>query len=129
MSSIQTILSILIVFPVIVFVGAWFIGRLLRIRKRKRLGIAADVTTVVLYFAVAAVYDWLSVPNAWTNLLLLLLFIAILVVAILWKNKSDVGPQVIMRLLWRIYFLVLSTLYFLGWVIGLVRSISQYVSG
>lgn len=87
------------------------------------------MTTVVLYFAVAAVYDWLSVPNAWSNLLLLLLFIAILVVAILWKNKSDVGPQVIMRLLWRIYFLVLSTLYFLGWVIGLVRSISQYVSG
>jgi len=91
--------------------------------------LAADSTTIVLFFAVALLFDWLGVPNAFTNLLLFLLFIAIIFILVLWKNKSDVGPSIVFRILWRIYFLVLSILYFLGWLIGLYRSISLYVSG
>lgn len=126
---IGSIVSVFIIFPVLVFVAAWFLAKVMGIRKNKRVGIAADITTVALIFSVAAVYDSLSFPNAMTNLLLFLVFIAIILVIVLWKNKSDVGPRVIFRLLWRIYFLVLSILYFLGWVIGIFRSVAEYVSG
>lgn len=126
---IESILSVFIIFPVLVFIVVWFIGKMMGIRKKRRTGLAADITTIALFFAVAVVYDSLSFPNVMTNLLLFLVLIAIILVIVLWKNKSDVGPHVIFRLLWRIYFLVLSILYFLGWVIGIFQSITEYVSG
>lgn len=129
MYKIESVLSVFIIFPILVFVAIWFVAKAMGIRKRRRTGLAADVTTVVLFFAVSILFDSLSFPNAMTNLLLLLVFIAIILVIVLWRNKSDVGPRVIFRLLWRIYFLVLSILYFLGWVIGIFQSVAEYVSG
>ncbi|MFC4354362.1 DUF3397 domain-containing protein [Chryseomicrobium palamuruense] len=129
MNTIESILSVFIIFPVLVFIIVWFIGKMMGIRKKRRTGLAADITTIALFFAVAIVYDSLSFPNVMTNLLLFLVLIAIILVIVLWKNKSDVGPRVIFRLLWRIYFLVLSILYFLGWVFGIFQSITEYVSG
>lgn len=129
MYNIESVLSVFIIFPILVFVAIWLIAKAMGIRKRRRTGLAADVTTVVLFFAVSILFDSLSFPNAMTNLLLFLVFIAIILVIVLWRNKSDVGPRVIFRLLWRIYFLVLSVLYFLGWVIGIFQSVAEYVSG
>lgn len=129
MNAIQTFVSVLIVFPVVVFIAVWLIAKLVGMKKRRRTGLAADITTIVLFFAVAMVADRLNIPQPITNLLIFLLVIGIIFIALQWKRKRDVKHLVILRILWRIYFLVLSTLYFLGWVIGIFRSIAEYVSG
>lgn len=129
MFLIQQLISFIIVFPVLVFIFVWLIAKSVGVRKRRRVGIASDVTTPVMFFAVALLADWLSIPHAMTNLLLFLLFIAIIFVIVLWKNKNDVSFRVIFRVLWRIYFITLCVLYLVGWLIGLYQSVSKYVSG
>lgn len=129
MNLIQSLVSALIIFPILIFMLVWWGAKAIGIRKAKRIGLAADVTTVVLFFAVASVYNLLGIPNPITNLLLFLLFIAIILIVILWRKKQDVGPRIIFRLLWRIYFIVLSLFYFVGWIIGLTRSIMSYLGG
>lgn len=129
MNLIQSLVSALIIFPILIYMFVWWGAKAIGIRKAKRTGLAADVTTVVLFFAVASVYNLLGIPNPITNLLLFLLFIAIILIVILWRKKQDVGPRIIFRLLWRIYFIVLSLFYFIGWIIGLTRSIMSYLGG
>lgn len=129
MNHIQSLVSALIIFPILIFLLVWWGAKALGVRKAKRTGLAADVTTVVLFFAVSSVYNLLGIPNPITNLLLFLLFIAIVLIIILWRRKQDVGPRIIFRLLWRIYFIVLSLFYLVGWIIGLTRSIMSYIGG
>ena len=64
------------------------------------------------------------------------MFIPVILVAVVlatiftyvdWRTKKEIEVMPLLKKLWRVYFILLGTLYFVVWVAGLTYSIIAYV--
>lgn len=124
---VQPIISFLIVFPVVIFLIIFFISVKANRKTSKAFGHAADITTILLFFAVPIAIQSLFQIGTSGYLLGLALIISIILTFIEWKSKREIELLPLLRKIWRILFLVLSLTYFVVWCLGIILKVLEYV--
>ncbi|MBT2570282.1 DUF3397 domain-containing protein [Planococcus sp. ISL-110] len=118
MTLLQTIGAVFLYIPFLLFIFVYFIS--LKRRKKKALGLASDITTFLLFFSVPASVDILWGYSVSAFIYFIALVLAIIFLIIEWRTAKEIEIIPFFRKLWRTYFLLLSSVYALVWLIGLV---------
>lgn len=125
---IQYFISIMILFPIIIFSLIYVIGRKRHKTHIKSFGYAADITTMILFFSVP-----LSIAGLWGKDFSVIVFVITLLIAIIftyieWKTEKEIKVLPLFKKIWRVYFIFLSTSYIIVWIFGLIHSIVEYLT-
>ncbi|MFX3674200.1 MAG: DUF3397 family protein [Paenisporosarcina sp.] len=123
----QMILSTFLLLPYLVFVLLFFIINKL-IRKPKRaFGVAADITTFILFLAVPIAIEALFEVKTMIYFFCFALVISVLLTIQEWKTRKEIELVPLLRKIWRFLFLLLSLCYLLVFCLGLLFKIMQYL--
>ena len=124
MDILYAIGALLIIAPIFLFI---FIILLARKRLGYRsIGLAADVTTLLLFFSVPAAAAAIWQVNTMLITYSAALVIAIILLIIEWKRSKEIEIPKLARKIWRVYFLALSLAYFLICVAGLIWTFNDF---
>ncbi|ATP39246.1 hypothetical protein CSE16_03895 [Solibacillus sp. R5-41] len=123
----QYIIATIILCPLLAFLIVFVSCRKMRMEQHKVIGLAADVTTIILFFSVPVAIQALWELSLFIPIYLLALSIAVIFTYIDWKKKKEIQVMLLLKKIWRAYFLLLGTSYFFVWVIGLVHSVTIYM--
>ncbi|MGM0897629.1 MAG: DUF3397 family protein [Bacillota bacterium] len=118
MEWVYTAGSILLYVPFILFLFVY--ASTYKSKERKALGIAADVTTFLLFFSVPASLDLLFGIRVQPIIFMLTLLFAIFLLIREWKTSKELEVIPFLRKLWRICFLALAAIYAVAWLAGFV---------
>ncbi|WP_019412495.1 DUF3397 domain-containing protein [Paenisporosarcina sp. TG20] len=124
---VQPIISFLIVFPIVIFLAIFFISVKIIRKPSKAFGHAADITTILLFFAVPIAIQSLFQIEAVGYMLGVALIISIILTVVEWKSKTEIELLPLLRKIWRFLFLVLSLIYFVVWCLGVVLKVLEYI--
>ena len=120
-------LGMIILFPFIVTIAFMVVMRKMGRAPASILGLAADVTTPLLFIAVYVVSQTVFGRGIWIYIMGIAIIIAIVYAFI---ERSKVKEFQIARLLrktWRFYFLILMAAYVILLITGMVMKIVEYV--
>ncbi len=127
-----TIVSILIgsavVFPFIWMFLILVIYKRRGISPSSVLGLAADLTTPLLFLSVYVISHTIFGNGAGFYIVISALIIIILFSIYEKNNVKDFGIIRLLRKVWRLYFLLLVTAYFVLLVIGIIVKIAAYAN-
>ncbi|MGM0803285.1 MAG: DUF3397 domain-containing protein [Bacillota bacterium] len=122
-SVLGAIIATLITVPYIVF---FLVNKsMLKLTKKRKKAFKAgvDSTTLFLFFAIERMTIEIWGHSYYWILLLVFLFGCLLFTYVIWKNDLDLSIGKILRLNWRLQFLVLSIGYFSLMTYGIVLRI------
>ena len=124
---IEIVGGIILFCPLIVLLLTFIICRKLRIKKTYAFGFGADVTTFILFFSVP-----LAVHSVWGASLFIPITIIALLIAIGftyvdWRTKKEIDVPVLLKKIWRVYFILLSIMYLGAWIVGLSLNVMEYL--
>ena len=96
-------------------------------KKKYAFGFGADVTTFILFFSVP-----LAIHSIWgTSLFLPVIIIALLIALgftyVDWRTKKEIEVPVLLKKIWRVYFILLSVMYLVTWLIGLSLNVMEHL--
>lgn len=128
MKEIVKILSFFILFPVLIYVIVFSISKYILHKRKKSLGIAADVTTLLLYLSVSLVYSIVFSENIGFILVVSSILIATIITYFEWRSKKEIEVIPLLRKIWRLFFLLLCVFYGFLWLFGVIRYVLQYIS-
>lgn len=125
----QMIIATVIICPLIAFVMIFVSGRRMKIDQHRAIGVAADVTTAVLFFSVP-----IAIQALWSQTIFIPIYVVALLIALTftymdWIKKKEIQVIPLLKKIWRAYFLLLGTIYFFIWIAGLVHSVVMYMAG
>lgn len=124
----QMIISTFLVVPYLVFILSYFILlKWTRKQPKQAFGIAADITTFLLLFAVPIAIEALFDVKTMIYFFCLAIIISVIFTIYEWKSKKEIELIPLLRKIWRLLFLLLSTLYILVFCLGLILKIIQYL--
>ena len=124
---IEIIGGIILFCPLIALLSIFIICRKLCIQKKYAFGFGADVTTFILF---------LSVPLAIHSIWEVSLFVPIIIIALLialgftyvdWRTKKEIDVPILLKKIWRVYFILLSVMYLGTWLIGLSLNVMEHL--
>lgn len=121
--------AILLFCPLIALVFTYFICRKFRLTSAMSFGFAADITTVLLFFSVPLIIKSIWNLSFFIPIVIVSLIIAIFFTYVDWKTKKEIHVPSLFKKIWRIYFILLSTLYICVWLAGLIKNIMDYMMG
>ena len=124
----QLIISFLLVFPIAIFIVVFIVSRKLNRKPTKAFGHAADVTTLVLFFAVPIAVQSLFKIETVGFLVGMALFLSVILTFQEWKSQKEIELIPLIRKIWRFLFLVLSVTYFIVWCLGFVFKVIEFVN-
>lgn len=98
--------------------------------KRIAIFVASDITTVFLLFSIQRLVELLFNVDLGVLVLIGAVVLAIIMVLYDWKTKDDLDLSKLLKRIWRIFFVLLTSLYMLAlliffvlWIIELVKSV------
>lgn len=100
----------------------------MRMKKQYALGFAADLTTLVMFFSVPIAFKSVLGTSFVLSLLVVIVCVGLLITFVDWRTKKEINVPILMKKIWRIYFLILSILYIGVCSVGLVLNVLDYVS-
>lgn len=124
---VQFLLALLIICPILAFIIVLFVCRRLRMVKHKAIGLAADVTTCILFLSIPIAVRGLWELSIFIPTVMFALVVAIIFTYIEWRTKKEIEVKPLLRKIWRIYFLLLSIVYCIIWAVGLTHSIFLFM--
>lgn len=124
----QTILSFLLVFPIVIFIVVFLVSRKLTKKATKAFGHAADLTTMMLFFAVPVAIQSLFQIEIVGFLVGMALIISVILTFFEWKSQKEIELIPLIRKIWRFLFLILSVTYFIVWCLGFVIKVLEFVN-
>lgn len=124
----QTIISFLIVFPIVIFIVVFFVSNKISGKTTKAFGQAADITTLVLFFAVPIAIQSLFQIETVGFLMGIALIISVILTFLEWKSQKEIELISLVRKIWRFLFLILSVTYFIVWCLGFVLKVIEFVN-
>ena len=119
----------ILICPLIALVLTYMICRKMRIKKMYAVGFAADVTTFILFFSVPLAFKSIWGISFSLYIIIVALLIALWLTFLDWRTKKEIDVPILLKKIWRIYFILLSILYISSWIIGLTMSIVEYLRG
>ncbi|MGE8033807.1 hypothetical protein B1B04_02535 [Lysinibacillus sp. KCTC 33748] len=120
-------ISVIIFCPFLLFMIVYLFGRKVKIRGTHAFGVASDVTTLCLYFSVPLAISVLWNVDVSALLVTLTVVMAIIFTYIDWRTKKEIEVKPLLRKIWRFQFLVLSTAYIVICLVGVIRSVIEYL--
>lgn len=123
----NTIISFLLLFPIVLFILTFIISKYLLHKRKKSIGIAADVTTFVLFFSVSHVYSVIFSKNIGFLLIICSLLLATILTFLDWRTKKEMEVRPLLRKIWRLLFMLLCLFYAFLWVFGVIRYVLNYI--
>ncbi|MBD8035537.1 MULTISPECIES: DUF3397 domain-containing protein [Solibacillus] len=123
----QFAFATIILCPIIAFIAVMAVCRKLRIKKNRTIGLAADITTFLLFFSIPIAMRGLWDIGVMMPMLIIVLVIAIIFTYIDWRTKKEIEIKPLLRKIWRIYFLLFSFSYFLIWIVGITHSVMVFM--
>jgi hypothetical protein len=124
----QTIISFLLVFPIVIFIVVFFVSSKISRKTTKAFGHAADITTLVLFFAVPIAIQSLFQIETVGLLIGIALIISVILTFLEWKSQKEIELISLVRKIWRFLFLILSVTYFVVWCLGFVLKVIEFVN-
>ncbi|MFC9538467.1 DUF3397 domain-containing protein [Lysinibacillus sp. NPDC056959] len=120
-------ISVIIICPILLFMIVYLFGRKVKIRGTHAFGVASDATTLCLYFSVPLAIRVLWNVDVSALLVTLTVVMAIIFTYIDWRTKKEIEVKPLLRKIWRFQFLVLSTAYIIICLVGVIRSVIEYL--
>lgn len=120
-------LGMIILFPFIVTIAFMVVMRKMGKAPASILGLAADVTTPLLFIAVYVVSQTVFGQGIWIYIMGIAIFIAIVYAFIERSKVKEFRIGRLLRKTWRFYFLVLVAAYVILLITGMVMKIVEYV--
>lgn len=125
---IQLIISTFLLVPYLVFILIFFVlAKWTRKRPKQAFGIAADITTFILLLAVPIAIKALFEVETMIYFFCLAIVISVVLTIYEWKAKKEIELIPLLRKIWRLLFLLLSTLYIIVFCLGLAFKIIEYL--
>ena len=118
MEWISTAGNVLLYVPFILFLFVYALSY--KSKKRKALGIAADITAFLVFFSVPASIELLFGAEVQPFIFMAALLFAIFLLIREWKTQKELEVIKFLRKAWRICFLALSAIYAATWLAGLI---------
>ncbi|MEK4228637.1 DUF3397 domain-containing protein [Solibacillus sp. FSL H8-0538] len=125
---IQVLMTTILFCPIIALLITYVIFRKCKIDHVKAFGLAADITTCVLFLTVPLAINSIWEVSLFIPVILMAVVIAVFFTYIDWKTKKEIEVLQLLKKLWRIYFILLGVLYFVILVGGLTQNIIGYVA-
>ncbi len=119
----------ILICPLIALVLTYIICRKMRVKKMYAIGFAADVTTFILFFSVPLAFKSIWGTSFSLHIVIIALLIALVLTFLDWRTKKEIDVPLLLKKIWRIYFILLSVLYISAWIIGLTVNIVDYLRG
>ncbi|WP_197141757.1 DUF3397 domain-containing protein [Lysinibacillus sphaericus] len=120
-------ISVIIFCPILLFMIVYLVGRKVKIRGTHAFGVASDVTTLCLFFSVPLAIRVLWNVDVSALLVTLTVVMAIIFTYIDWRTKKEIEVKPLLRKIWRFQFLVLSAAYIVICLVGVIRSVIEYL--
>ena len=127
-SFLQSVVSFLLIFPIVIFLVVYFISVKMNQKKARAFGNAADVTTLLLFFAVPMAIESLFHLETMGSIVGVALIISVILTFIEWKSQKEIELLPLLRKIWRFLFLILSISYFIVWCVGLVIKVLEFMN-
>ncbi|MFF5993212.1 DUF3397 domain-containing protein [Lysinibacillus sp. KU-BSD001] len=125
---IEAVGGIILICPLVALILTFIICRKMRIKKIYAVGFAADVTTFILFFSVPLAFYSIWEKSLFLSIVIVALLIAISFTYIDWRTKKEIDVPILLKKIWRVYFILLSAMYLGAWVIGLSVNIMEYLA-
>ncbi|WP_239575362.1 DUF3397 domain-containing protein [Geomicrobium sediminis] len=120
-----TLLTVLITFPLVVFLLLSVLLVRFMSNKTRALKIAADCSVPFFFFAVMMIwYELFTIGFIW--IALVFLFIGMWLTFAQWKKFGDLYGRKLFTAIWRTYFIVLVPMYVTLLCIGILSSVTTY---
>ncbi|MGM9944107.1 MAG: DUF3397 domain-containing protein [Lysinibacillus sp.] len=124
---IEIVGGVILLCPLIVLLLTFMICRKLRIKKTYAFGFGADVTTFILFFSVPLAIYSVCGESLFLPIIIVALLIALWFTYVDWRTKKEIDVPVLLKKIWRVYFILLSVLYLGTWLIGLSLNVMEYL--
>lgn len=123
-----SLVSIIVLVPAILFIISFVIAKYAFRKRKKSIGIAADITTFLLFFSVSHVFNVIFGKEIGFVIIIFAIFIATIMTILEWKMKKEIEIKPLLRKVWRLFFILLCFMYALLWIIGVIRYVLKYIS-
>lgn len=124
---IEIVGGVILLCPLIVLLLTFMICRKLRIKKTYAFGFGADVTTFILFFSVPLAIHSIWGASLFLPIIIIALLIALGFTYVDWRTKKEIDVPVLLKKIWRVYFILLSVLYLGTWLIGLSLNVMEHL--
>ncbi|WP_425450556.1 DUF3397 domain-containing protein [Psychrobacillus insolitus] len=121
-------LPLFILFPAVLFITTFIVGKYFLHKRKKALGIAVDVTTVLLFISVSYAFFFVFQKDIILSLIICALLIATVFTYIDWKTKKEIELVPLFRKIWRTLFLLLCSIYAFVCTSLVIRYVLLYIS-
>jgi hypothetical protein len=119
------ILATLVTIPYLVFFLARYCTYKITKKRKSALRAGFDLTTLFLFFAVERMMAEIWGQSYYWILILLFLAGCLIFTIIIWKMDLELSIRKIMRMNWRLQFLLLSAGYFSLMAYGMIKRIME----
>jgi len=120
------LLAVFLLFPFFFTIISLFLLKKIGFSRSKALGYATDLTTPILFIALPIVVKSIWGWSIGAILLGVLLVIAIVFTYFEWRSQKEIDIPLLLKKIWRAYFLLLSVMYIVLMIVGIVYWIINY---
>ncbi len=124
---IQLVISFLLVFPIALFIIVYLISIKIQRKSSRAFGLAADITTMGLFFSIPIALQSLFQIETRGSILGIALLVSLIFTILEWKTQNEIQLFPLLRRIWRFLFLVLSLVYIVIWCMGLVLKVTEFL--
>ncbi len=129
MPVINSLVVFLLIFPFVFTIVTAISLRKFGFNKEKSFGYAADFTTPLFFIAIPVIFKSIWDFSIIAIFLTLTLGICIIFTYIDWRTKKEIEIPVLLKKIWRAYFLLFSSLYVIIMVVGFISWMITYMTG
>ena len=119
--------GIILLCPLIALLVTFIICRKLRIQKKYAFGFGVDVTTFILFFSVPLAMHSIWGTSYFLPIIIIALLIALGFTYVDWRTKKEIDVPILLKKIWRVYFILLSVMYLGTWLIGLSLNVMEHM--
>lgn len=120
------LIAVFLFFPFFFTIISLVILKKIGLSKSKAIGVAADLTTPFIIIALPIIVNSIWGWSFSAILVGVLLVVAIIFTYIEWRTQKEINIPLLLKKIWRSYFLLLSILYIVLMIAGLVYWIINY---
>lgn len=128
MSTIVNVLSVFVIYPVVVFLVVFLFCKFFLRKRKKSIGIAADISTFFLYFSITNLFSFVFLKEIGWYLVIFSIILATIITFLDWRSKKEIEVIPLLRKIWRLLFLLLCLTYAFLWLFGVIRYVLSYIS-
>lgn len=128
MITIVNVLSVIIIYPIVVFLAVFLFCKFVLQKRKKSIGIASDISTFFLFFSVTNLFSFIFLEKIGWYLVIFSIILGTIMTILEWRSKKEIEIIPLLRKIWRFLFLLLCLIYAVLWLFGVIRYVLSYIS-